>query len=441
MGLFQTTKSLRNFVVGGITLSALLAGMLYLFFDSHTTIERQKGLIPHEIYVWQRHWDPMLSKAIEQAAAQASGFSVLAAEVSWKAGQVDRVVYVPIDYSTLKATQKSVGLALRIGPYSGPFDKCNSATTLLTSLAASLVTDAQSAGIKSMELQIDFDCAESKLNGYCEWVRAFREKIHPIPVTITVLPCWLKQKAFVDLVRAADAFVLQVHSLERPKSPEAPITLCDCAAALQWVEKAARTGIPFRVALPTYGYLVAFNNEGRFIGLCAEGPLQAWSGDTTLRIVRSDPIAMAKLVQSWQRDRPRSMRGVIWYRLPIESDRLNWRWATLSAIMDGQIPREKLQVEVEYPQPELAEIVLTNGGEADLSAEVRIEIECDRKKLVAADSLCGFAIAEMKPSRICLVYGGTTISPIIRAGERWKVAWLRFKHKIEAKPHVTMLQP
>lgn len=441
MGLSQITKSLRNFAVVGITLSAFLAGMLYLFFDSHATIERQKGLISHEVYIWQRQWNPMLSKAIEQAAAQASGFSVLAAEVSWKAGQVDRVFYVPIDYSTLKATRKPVGLALRIGPYSGPFDKCNSATTLLTSLAASLVADARLAGIESTELQIDFDCAESKLKGYCEWVRAIREKIHPVPVTITVLPCWLKQKAFVGLVRAANAFVLQVHSLERPKSPESPITLCDCTTAFRWVEQAARIGVPFRVALPTYGYLVAFNNEGRFIGLCAEGPSQAWARDTTLRIVRSDPIAMAKLVQSWQRDRPCSMQGVIWYRLPIESDCLNWKWVTLSAIMDGQIPRENLQVEVEYPQPELAEIVLINGGEADLSAEVRIEIECDRKTLVAADSLSGFAIAEMKPSRICLAYGGTTISPIIRAGERWKVAWLRFKHRIEAKPHVTMLQP
>jgi hypothetical protein len=440
MGLFQITRSLRYFVVGGITLSVLLAGMLNHFFDRHTTVERQKGLIPHEVYVWQRHWDPTLSAAIEQAAAQASGFSVLAAEVSWTAGRVDRVVCVPVDYSTLKATQKPVGLALRIGPYSGPFDKSNSATTLITSLAASLVTDARSAGIEPRELQIDFDCAESKLNGYCQWIRALRERIHPVPVTITVLPCWMKHKAFVGLARAADAFVLQVHSLEQPKSPESPITLCDSTAALRWVERAARIGVPFRVALPTYGYLVAFNEEGRFIGLCAEGPSQAWSEDTTVRIVRSDPIATAKLVQNLQGDRPGGMRGIIWYRLPVESDRLNWKWATLSAIMDGQIPSEKLQVDVEYPQPELAEIVLSNSGQADLSAEVDVEIECDREKLVAADSLCGFALAETGPSRIRLAYGGTTISPMIRAGERWKIAWLRFKHRTEVRPHVAVVE-
>ncbi len=428
-------------VLGTIPLSTLLAGMLYLFLDSHTSIERRQGRIPQEVYVWQRQWNPMLSKAVEQAAAQASGFCVLAAEVSWKAGQVDRVFCAPLDYSTLKATHKPVSLVLRIGPYSGPFDRSSGATTLVTRLAASLVTEARFVGLEPRELQIDFDCAESKLHGYGKWVRAVREKIHPIPVAITVLPCWLKQKAFVDLVRTADAFVLQVHSLERPTNPEAPLTLCDGAATVPWVEQAARAGIPFRVALPTYGYLVAFDREGRFLGLGAEGPRHAWPGDTILRIVRSDPMAMATLVQNWQRDRPRCLRGVIWYRLPIESDRLNWRWATLSAILDGQIPRQNLQVAVEYPQPELAEIVLINGGEADLSAEVHIEIECDRKELVAADSLRGFAIAERKPSSISLAYGGTTAAPLIRAGERWKVAWFRFTNRTEVTPHVRMARP
>lgn len=440
MGPFQITRPLRYFAVGGITLLAVLAGTLILFFNSRVTVERQKGRISHEVYIWQRHWDTMLLKAIEQAASQSSGFSVLAAEVSWSAGRVDQVVCVPIDYNTLKATQKPVGLALRIGPYSGPFDKCGSTTTLITSLAASLVADARLAGIEPTELQIDFDCAESKLNGYSRWIRAFREKIHPVPVTITVLPCWLKKKAFVGLAQAADSFVLQVHSLEQPKSPESPITLCDFTAASRWVEQAARMGVPFRVALPTYGYLVAFNEEGRFIGLCAEGPSRNWQGDTNLRVVRSDPIATAKLVRDFQDDRPANMRGIIWYRLPIESDRLNWKWATLSAIMNGQIPREKLHAEVVYPQPELAEIVLTNSGQADLSAEVLIEIECDRDKLVAADGLCGFVLAETEPSRVRLKYGGTTISPMIRAEDSWKIAWLRFKHETEVKAHVTMHQ-
>jgi hypothetical protein len=149
---------------------------------------------------------------------------------------------------------------------------------------------------------------------------------------------------------------------------------------------------------------------------------------------------MAKLVQNLQSDRPGNMDGIIWYRLPVESDRLNWRWATLSAIMDGQTPLERIAVEVEYPQPELAEIVLTNSGQADLSADVRVEIECDRGKLVAADGLCGFALTETEQSRVRLAYGGTAASAMIRAGDRWKIAWLRFEQKTEVKPHVSIDQ-
>lgn len=441
MSLFARRKLVSYLAVGTGALLVVLAVILYHVRDFQPVVERQNGRFPQEIYVWQRRWDAALSKALEQAAPQASGFTVLAAEVSWKNGRADRVVRVPTDYSTLKATGKPVGLAFRIGPYSGPFGKRSDATSLLTEIAASLVADAREAGVEPAELQIDFDCAESKLDGYRKWVEALREKIRPVPLTITVLPCWLKHRAFKGLARAADGFVLQVHSLERPKGVEAAITLCDSGSAFRWVEQAGRVGVPFRVALPTYGYIVAFDKDGRFIGLSAEGPSRAWDEGTILRVVRSEPVAMAKLVQRWQQDRPYNMRGVIWYRLPVESDRLNWKWVTLSAIMAGRIPRESLQVEVEYPEPELAEIVLVNDGETDQSAGVSIKIECEQEKIVAADGLRGYIITRTNSSGICLQYDGEKIFSTIRAGERWKIGWIRFKHEMEVKTHVSALQP
>jgi hypothetical protein len=47
------------------------------------------------------------------------------------------------------------------------------------------------------ELQIDFDCAESKLDGYQVWVEAIKYKISPVPVTITALPSWLNPNSEV----------------------------------------------------------------------------------------------------------------------------------------------------------------------------------------------------------------------------------------------------
>ena len=66
------------------------------------------------------------------------------------------------------------------------------------------------------ELQIDFDAAESKLAGYREWLVALRSRVGTTRLVFTALPAWLRHEEFRALAQAADGFVLQVHSLERP---------------------------------------------------------------------------------------------------------------------------------------------------------------------------------------------------------------------------------
>jgi len=65
--------------------------------------------------------------------------------------------------------------------------------------------------------------------------------------------------------------VLQVHSLERPKDINTRFELCDSKAARRAVDLAGKVGVPFRVALPTYGYLIAFDSEGKYLGLSGRG--------------------------------------------------------------------------------------------------------------------------------------------------------------------------
>ena len=79
-----------------------------------------------------------------------------------------------------------------------------------------------------------------------------------------------------------------------------------------------------------YGYLIAFDAQGKFIGLSAEGPAAAWPEDVRTREVRAEPAAMVELVREWTARRPEAMLGVIWYRLPVEGERLNWPWRTLA---------------------------------------------------------------------------------------------------------------
>jgi hypothetical protein len=384
--------------------------------------------LPHEAYVWQRAWNEPVREAVAQHSPRFRQLVLLNAEVSWRNG-APHVIRVPLDFAALRKVDRPIGLALRIGPFSGPFAADNYIANFLAELAASLVAQAQTNDVSVSELQLDFDCADSKLDGYRVWVEAIQRKLAPTPVTITALPSWLNQPAFPRLARVATNYVLQVHSLERPRSYDAPFTLCEPAAARRAVERASRIGVPFRVALPTYGYLLAFSREGKFIGLSAEGPAKDWPADARVREVRADPLALAELVQSWSANRPESLRGFIWYRLPVPVDNLNWRWPTLRAILDSRSSRESLRAEPRRVEAGLVEINLVNDGELDISSRLAIEVRWQNARLVAGDALGGFE----------LVDGGTstakfqTASKPVRlpAGEMQVIGWLRLSEERE----------
>ncbi len=271
-----------------------------------------------------------MKESVAQHAHEAAGLVVLAAEVSWDSGRA-QVARVPVDYSILG--QSKVGLALRIGPYSGPFAESDQTAQFISGLATDIVAESRAARCEAAELQIDFDCASSKLAGYQCWIRAVAARVAPTPVTITVLPSWMDSREFAPLARAAGGFVLQVHSLERPRAVDEAVTLCDTGAACRWVEQAGRVGVPFRVALPTYGYVMTYRESGEFIGLIAEADAPDLAPGTVVKVVHSDPAAMAQLVRTWNMDRPATMQGVIWYRMPVAGDRLNWAWPTLARVM------------------------------------------------------------------------------------------------------------
>jgi len=331
-------------------------------------------------------------------------------------------------------------LALRIGPLSGPFSPNDTTTRYLAELAGSLVSKAQAHGIRPCELQVDFDCAESKLSGYRIWVEGSRQKIKPVPLTITVLPSWLKQRAFNELITASDSYVLQVHSLERPRDTNTVFSLCDPVVALKAVEQAGSLKKPFRVALPTYGYQVAYDGHGRFAGLAAEGTARSWPEGTEVHEVRSDPLTIAGLVRTWTTNYPGALRGVVWYRFPVSDDILNWRWVTLRAIMAARSPKESFRAEPRRVEPGLVEISLVNNGELDISSRLALEVRWSREggtRLLAADGLRGFELVDGGPSAVQF----KTKSQRYRlpAGQRQVVGWLRFNEDREVQVEVRKL--
>jgi hypothetical protein len=409
--------------------------VLLALFAINVLAESVSPRFSHEVYVWQRKWTDEVSSGVRARGGTFSAMVALNAEVSFHENEPE-IHRFSLDFPALRATGHPVGLALRVGPYRGSFSPETPLARRLAGLARACVEEARAAGVELSELQLDFDCAESKLDGYREWVRLIREKVRPTPITITALPSWLNQPAFPNLAAITDGYILQVHSLERPKSVSAPFSLCDPAAARSAVERANRIGVPFRVALPTYGYSLAFRANGQFLGLSAEGPRPSWPANAQLREVRADPVEMAKLAFGWSTNRPRMLRGIIWYRLPIESDILNWRWRTLDAIVHSRFPRESFRVESRRVEAGLVEIQLVNDGELDISSRLAVEAHWADARMVAGDALNGFEMAETGTSAVRFQHRSQ--SERLPAGEKRVIGWLRFEKDREVQVECSM---
>ena len=384
-----------------------------------------------EVYVWQRQAGPEVAEALRAFQPQIDGCCVLAGEVSWSAGRM-RVVRPALDFAPLVALRKPVGLALRIGAFAGPFASDDATARALGDLAAELIARAVAAGLAVAELQVDFDAAESKLGGYRAWLTALRARTGRTPLVFTALPAWLRSGEFRALARAADGFVLQVHSLEKPVSPDGAFALCDPVRALEWARQAGAAGVPFRVALPTYGYVLAFDAAGKFLALAAEGPRASWPKGTLIRVVRADAIAMARLAQTLGANPPPGCTGVIWFRLPVASDRINWDAITLAVVLRGELPAKRLKAEVTWPEPGLAEIALANDGETTEPLPRAVDLHWPAEaRVLAADGLAGFFLETRGGAAQGIVRAAEVPADAFLApGRKTKVAWLRFAHEV-----------
>ncbi len=402
-----------------------------------TPIERTSGSFEQDAYVWQRRWDDPVLTAIDQHAGAFRRVVPLVTEIEWSDGR-PRVVEVPVDFAALVGERQAngeavqVGAALRIGPYAGPFAGDDAVGRQLCDVARSIVVRAADQGVTLAELQIDFDAASSKLAGYREWVVAITEAVSPTPVVITTLPTWMSHSGFGQLVAAADAFVLQVHSIERPRGPDEDLTLCNAARTRVWVDQAAGFGRPFRVALPTYGYLVAFDAAGEYIGLSADGDAPDWPADATVRRVDADPAAMASLIDAWTASRPMLMEGVIWYRLPVRTDTLNWRWPTLVAAMEGRVPVGRAAGVVRTVEPGLVEVDLTNTGDGDAPARQRVHLSWTDSRFITGDGAMGYVLERDGHHAAWLQPRATELGlRRIGPGNTRTIGWLRFDRDTE----------
>lgn len=434
----------RWFVIGAIAFA--IGGAVWFACAGRTERHPPPPNLPppisQDVYVWQRAWTPAVRAAIGAQASHFRRFVILSAEISLR-GE-GKATEVHPDYAALAGSVRDIGLAIRIGPLpagSMAMQPGSVQTTLIADTAANAVDQARRAGLQVSEVQTDYDCAESKLAGYLNWVKAVRSAVSPATVVVTALPSWLKHQEFADLARETGSYVLQVHSLHKPAGPDAPMNLCDADEARAAVAEAGKIGIPFRVALPTYSYLAGFSADGKLLGLSAEGPEPAWPGGTILRTMRSDPDSLADLVRQWSSSPPPAMTGLIWYRLPVSGETMNWRAVTLDAVMAGRPPKADVAPVVSRPSPGLLDIYLRNTGDADGTLQCSVTVSWVGADLVAAEGIGGFEHLDAPAGGVTFRATDIPVGRWIAPGEQIQVGWLRLNADKEVRTNVSPLSP
>ncbi len=413
--------------------TALWLGVLALALEAGChRAPRAAGRLPERGYLWQREWTPAVAAGFREAEERMDGVVVLGVEVGWSDGAA-HAARADIAWAELKG--KKVALAVRVGSYAGPFAEDGEAMRTIAGETRRLLDQARAHGVEPGELQLDFDCAQSKLAGYRVWVRALRRMLSPLPLVITALPAWLEEREFPALARSADGYVLQVHSV--PTLAESGhAVLCDTALARKWVRKASALGMPFSVSLPAYWCVAGYDGTGKLLGVAMDGVEPAWPPGTSMLEFSADADEIAELVGEWKREPPPGMKELLWYRVPVATDRRNWRWPTLEAVMAGRRPAHRVEaILTEGGNP--VDVSIVNRGEAEERGGWSVTLDPGGAEATGWDALPGWAATD---ERGRLVFAtppgeGLRLSP----GERRSIGWVRYDKVIVPRWHVEAL--
>ena len=405
------------------------------------------GRLPQQAYLWQRQWTDSVCAAVAEPGP-ISGLCVSYAEISGGANSAPVVNRTTgIDWALLAGSARPVGFGVRVHEFPGEVNTTREPFPTLRAEIAELCHASCAAGLRPAEIQVDFDCPTSRLKGFAAWLQALRQAFPQQTFRFTALPAWLRSNDFAPLAEAAGGYILQLHWFPKPDAEgHPPATLCDPAQAKAAVERAARLGVPFRVALPTYGYRLILDDRSKLLAAAAEESslrlAQPAPGGSS-RTLMADPAAMADLIAGWQRRRPSALQGVIWYRLPVAGDRLNWQPRTLWAVMAGRHPQPKLTLK--FARESINgpwELRLGNEGEADAALPAEVTVHCASAPM-AADGVGGFELEQnggaLKELMFAPRHTQAASARTLPAGRSIAIGWVRLADRIPAEPMEALL--
>lgn len=359
-------------------------------------------VLDQQVYIWQRQWRPAHAQALMQSRNDFSTLRVLAAQMHPREGWI----HARLDPSVLKQDGRPVIAVVRLD---GQLPRLDSAA--LAGHLQTLIRTWRAQGLAIGGVEIDHDCASSRLHEYAAVLHTLRNQLpKDVALSITALPAWLGSPALPAVLAEVDSSVLQVHAVSHPTQG-----LFEPAQALRWATAyGAITPKPFLLALPAYG--VALTDSGE---VESEAPLMQGGGR---RELQADPQKVATLLENLQDASVANLTGLIWFRLPLAGDRRAWPLATLQAVVHQQPLRSDLQVEVQQLGA-LYEVRVVNRG--NLSAPLPSDIHGSGKGCEAADGVQGFRVEQSFDSLHFKRPQSGTQSSHLLAGQSRAVGWAR----------------
>lgn len=383
--------------------------------------------LPAQAYVWQRAWTPEVSAAV--SASKFEALHVLAAEFSYKNDKPEITVITP-DWRALGDASVKVGAVLRVHASVGKNGWNDALTQEMQRLCADTVSRFKAGGVRLTELQLDYDCAESRLTDYARLLGALHTEV---PICITALPAWLRHDSARKLLGLSPGYVLQVHSLHLPK--HGGLTgLMDMDETREAVQRAVEIGVPFRVALPTYSCVVEFEEDGRVREVHGEDlPAGLALSSRSYAVLDSDAYALSALVADWRPHASPLMHAIIWYRLPVSGDRLNWSASLLTKVAAGKTLKRGWVASVRAAKEGHCEIVLQQKGEApdDLPREVLVSWQGGEAE--GCDGLRGYKVTKHEPGSLTLRLEQPARFGRVQPEQQIVAGWLRLPEGPEVK--------
>jgi len=361
--------------------------------------------LSNDAYVWQRQWTPPLVRSLAANGGSVRAWRVLAGEMDvhgqWR-------VFTP-DWAALAASGKPVVAVMRIEGQLQSWDE------------AALLADAQAMlapwrqhGLALAGIEIDHDCATSRLPAYAHFLRALRAVLpEGERLSITALPTWLDSADLDGLLAQADEAVLQVHAVQSPRAG-----LFQPDGAREWMRAFARhTHKPWRVALPAYGTRVSWDAQGKVSAIESERPMLV--GADGASELFADPAVMQRFVASVEAAQPDGLAGIVWFRLPTADDARAWSATSWQAVLARKTLQASLVARVDATDdPQRYDARLVNEGDADMPLPplVRVDGAC-----IAIDGVNGYALQRGAHG----LYLQRTRVGVLRAGRQQTVGWLR----------------